>query len=46
MLLCVAARTFIGTATRENKSKQFELIKALRIGRGFDVRRDHLIQNL
>ena len=46
LLLCVGATTFVGTATRDNKSKQFELIKALRIGRGFDVKRDHLLQNL
>ena len=46
LLICAGAATFIGTATTDNKSKQFALIKALRAGRGRDVARDHLLERL
>lgn len=36
ILLCVKAHLFVGTSTKRHKSKQLELIKALRRGRGLN----------
>jgi len=46
LLLCANAELFVGTATRDNKSKQAALIRSLRKGRGRDVAKDHVLASL
>mmetsp|Transcript_31926 Transcript_31926/g.110361 ORF Transcript_31926/g.110361 Transcript_31926/m.110361 type:complete len:300 (-) Transcript_31926:162-1061(-) len=45
ILLCVLSSTFVGAASKHKTSKQFELIKALRQGRGVDIKSDVLWQS-
>lgn len=46
ILICAGATRFIGTATADNKSKQSMLIKALRVGRGHDAKKDIVLERL